>query len=138
MKKHFITELGIECAYRLYGEGPDVILIHGLCDSGLAWDNHAQLLAGSVLTPLRWLGALPRDASFALPERHLGLAAASEVGDIDRRLDALADAWSLHASAELPPPVAFPPAPRANVTRRLEGVRIAVARGSNATIAAMP
>ena len=53
MKKHFITELGIECAYRLYGEGPDVILIHGLCDSGLAWDNHAQLLAAKyrVLIP---------------------------------------------------------------------------------------
>lgn len=108
-----------------YREGLDVF---GVAANRVGSAYHAQLLAGSVLPPLRWLGALPRDASFALPERHLGLAAASEVGDIDRRLDALADAWALHASAELPPPVAFPPAPRANVPRRLEGVRIAVAR----------
>ena len=39
-----------------------------------------------------WLGALHRDASHSLPERHLGLTVASELPDAMERLDALADA----------------------------------------------
>jgi cobyrinic acid a,c-diamide synthase len=108
-----------------YREGLDVF---GVAANRVGSAYHAQLLAGSVPPSLRWLGALPRDAAFALPERHLGLAAADEVGDIDDRLDALADAWAQHASAELPSPVAFPPARRADVSGRLQGVRIAIAR----------
>jgi len=89
---------------------------------------HAQLLAGSVPDELRWLGALPRDAAMALPERHLGLVSAGELDDIDVRLDALADAWALHASDALPSPVAFSPSPSIAVPSGLRGRRIAVAR----------
>ncbi len=89
---------------------------------------HAQLLRESLPSNLQWLGALPRDAALALPERHLGLVAAHEVADLDQRLDALADAWSLHAATTLPPCVSFPAGAQALAQNRLRGRRIAVAR----------
>ena len=53
MKKFLIPDLHIECAYAIYGKGPNVVLIHGLCDSGKAWETHAQALAPKyrVLVP---------------------------------------------------------------------------------------
>jgi cobyrinic acid a,c-diamide synthase len=106
----------------------DGLRVHGVAANRVGSAYHAQLLAGSLPDDLHWLGALPRDAALALPERHLGLVAAGELGDIDARLDALADAWAVHASTELPPPVSFPAASRAVVPNALQGVRIAVAR----------
>lgn len=108
-----------------YRDGLDVF---GVAANRVGSAYHAKLLADSVPGELRWLGALPRDAAMALPERHLGLVAAAELGDIDARLDALADAWALHASDALPPPVAFPSASRATVPASLRGRRIAIAR----------
>ncbi len=108
-----------------YRDGLDVF---GVAANRVGSAYHAQLLAGSVPGELRWLGALPRDAAMALPERHLGLVAAGELGDIDARLDALADAWAWHASDALPGPVAFPAAARAPVPANLRGRRIAIAR----------
>lgn len=85
-------------------------LVHGLrhYQGGLKWagalanrvtsDGHAQMLQASVRADLEgphhagWLGALRGDAAFALPERHLGLAAATELPDAMARLDAMADA----------------------------------------------
>ena len=108
-----------------YREGLEVF---GVAANRVGSAYHAQLLAGSVPAELRWLGALPRDAAMALPERHLGLVAATELGDIDARLDALADAWALHAFDALPPPVAFPSASPVFVPTDLGGRRIAIAR----------
>lgn len=108
-----------------YREG---LRVHGVAANRIGSAYHAQLLAGSLPPDLCWLGALPRDEAFALPERHLGLVSAGELDDLDARLDALADAWAAHAEAALPPPVTFPPAQRLHVAPRLRGVRIAVAR----------
>lgn len=108
-----------------YRDGLDVF---GVAANRVGSAYHAQLLADSVPGDLRWLGALPRDAAMALPERHLGLVAAGELGDIDARLDALADAWALHASDALPPPVAFPSTSRESVPNSLRGRRLAIAR----------
>jgi cobyrinic acid a,c-diamide synthase len=82
-----------------------------------------------------WLGALRRDAGFALPERHLGLTVASELPDALARLDALADAlaatplgrldaagWQRWAVAFEAPPTTPAPAPG------LQGRTVAVAR----------
>ncbi len=106
----------------------DGLRVHGVAANRVGSAYHAQLLAGSVPSHLQWLGALPRDAALALPERHLGLVAAGELGDIDARLDALADAWGTHANAELPPPVSFPFASPKPVPKHLKGCRIAIAR----------
>lgn len=106
----------------------DGLNVFGVAANRVGSAYHAQLLAGSVPGDVRWLGALPRDSAMALPERHLGLVAAGELGDLDARLDALADAWNEHASAALPAPVAFPSAVPAATPRRLQGRRIAIAR----------
>ncbi len=54
--------------------------------------RHAQLLEGSLTEGLRWYGALSRETGIELPSRHLGLVQASELNDLDLRLDAAA-AW---------------------------------------------
>lgn len=106
----------------------DGVAMFGVAANRIGSAHHAKLLRESLPDELRWLGALPRDAAIALPERHLGLVVADELGDIDTRLDALADAWAQHASTALPPPSAFAPAPRPMPTTHLRGVRISVAR----------
>lgn len=106
----------------------DGLPMYGVAANRIGSAHHARLLRESLPPELHWLGALPRDAALALPERHLGLVAAAEVADLDARLDALADAWAQHAATALPPPLAFAPAALAAVPARLRGVRIAIAR----------
>lgn len=106
----------------------DGLQLWGVAANRIGSAHHAGLLQESLPADLKWLGALPRDAALALPERHLGLVSAGELGDIDARLDALADAWARHAATALPPPVAFEPGAAAAVAPRLQGVRIAIAR----------
>lgn len=106
----------------------DGLVVHGVAANRIGSAHHATLLRDSLRDGLHWLGALPRDPALVLPERHLGLVAAAELGDLDARLDALADAWAQHASTELPPPVAFAPAEALPVSRALQGRRIAIAR----------
>ncbi len=106
----------------------DGLPMYGVAANRIGSAYHAQLLRESLPTSLRWLGALPRDPALALPERHLGLVAAGELSDLDARLDALADAWSAHADAQLPPAVEFAAVPMPAPTAALSGRGIAVAR----------
>lgn len=90
--------------------------------------RHAQLLEGSLTEGLRWYGGLSRETAIELPSRHLGLVQASELNDLDLRLDAAAEALGGSCESALPPSVAFSaPQPHA-VEPLLAGVRIAVAR----------
>lgn len=90
--------------------------------------RHAQLLEGSLTEGLRWYGGLSRERGIELPSRHLGLVQASELNDLDTRLDAAAEALGASCDAALPPPVSFAePEPQACVAS-LAGVRIGVAR----------
>ena len=108
-----------------YREG---LRVHGVAANRVGSAHHAKLLRDSLPPDLHWLGALPRNADTALPERHLGLVAAAELEDLDARLDALADAWGEHASTGLPPAVEFQAVAPQPVPRHLEGCRIAIAR----------
>ncbi|MFN4361144.1 MAG: cobyrinate a,c-diamide synthase [Hylemonella sp.] len=54
--------------------------------------RHAEMLQQGLRDPQHWLGALQRNPALVLPERHLGLVAATELGDAQQRLDAAADA----------------------------------------------
>ncbi len=108
-----------------YCEGARVV---GVAANRVGGDYHARLLRESLPDGIAWLGALPRDAALALPERHLGLVSADELDDLDVRLDALADAWNQHASTALPPNARFVPASPVAVPPWLRGVRIAIAR----------
>ncbi len=108
-----------------YREG---VRVCGVAANRIGGDYHAKLLRESVPDAMAWFGALPRDAALVLPERYLGLVSADELDDLDARLDALADAWSRHASTALPPKARFAPAAPAAVPPLLRGVRIAIAR----------
>lgn len=90
--------------------------------------RHAQLLEGSLTDGLRWYGGLSRETGIELPSRHLGLVQASELNDLDVRLDAAAAALGASCESSLPPAVAFA-APTVEVIEPLlDGVTIAVAR----------
>ncbi len=106
----------------------DGLTTYGVAANCIGGAYHAKLLRESLPPSLTWLGALPRDANSALPERQLGLVSAGELDDLDARLDALADAWAQHASTELPPAVTFEPAAAQPIPPTLRGQRIAVAR----------
>ena len=90
--------------------------------------RHAQLLEGSLTEGLRWYGGLSRERGIELPSRHLGLVQASELNDLDQRLDAAAEALAGSCDAALPPAVSFDgPALPASLPS-LAGVRIGVAQ----------
>ena len=89
--------------------------------------RHAQLLEGSLTEGLRWYGALSRETGIELPSRHLGLVQASELNDLDARLDAAATALGSTCDAALPPPVTFTAPEHVPAEPLLAGVRIAIA-----------
>lgn len=89
--------------------------------------RHAQLLEGSLTEGLRWYGALSRDTGIELPSRHLGLVQASELNDLDARLDAAAEALAGTCEVALPPAVAFAAPANDVLPPLLRGVRVAVA-----------
>jgi len=69
------------------------IRVAGVILNKVASERHRRLAAaGMDKIGLSVLGALPREASLILPERHLGLVQAGETEDLHQRLDALAEA----------------------------------------------
>lgn len=109
----------------------------GVIANRVAGERHADMLRTSLRQPAQWLGALPRQPAFALPERHLGLALASEVADAQARLDRVADALALTPLGQMPlsalgpwvEPAGLPALPAGTAAApHLRGQRIAVAR----------
>ncbi len=73
------------------GHDPDVN-IAGVVLNRVGSARHTRMITeaiGKLGVPV--LGAIPRDATLALPERHLGLVQAGEHGDLATRLGRLAD-----------------------------------------------
>ncbi len=64
----------------------------GVLANRVASAGHAEMLETGLRDPAQWQGALMRSETFGLPERHLGLVMANELGDAVQRLDAAADA----------------------------------------------
>lgn len=64
----------------------------GVLANRVAGERHAGMLKDALRDPAQWLGGLPKGEAFSLPERHLGLVGAGEIGDAMARLDAAADA----------------------------------------------
>jgi cobyrinic acid a,c-diamide synthase len=108
------------------------IRIAGVVLNRVGSERHLRLVKGAVeAAGTRVVGALTRDSSLALPERHLGLVQASETKNLDALLDRLAEQVSAqinldqvlslaasrpHAGAQIPVPLPPP------------GQRIAIAR----------
>ncbi|MEX2480670.1 MAG: cobyrinate a,c-diamide synthase [Gammaproteobacteria bacterium] len=99
----------------------------GVFANRVAGERHYQMLAESLPPELPALGWLARDAEIALPERHLGLVQAAEVGDLDARIARAATALN-DVGMALPPSLAFAAPAQSPVESLLVGVRIAVAR----------
>jgi cobyrinic acid a,c-diamide synthase len=76
--------------------------------------RHRKLVADAIAAlSIPALGAVPRDASLAMPERHLGLVQAREHGNLAARLDRLADMAERHLDLDgimaVATPMALPP-----------------------------
>lgn len=82
--------LALGCArYRTDVEIAGVIL------NQVAGEAHARMITPAVSRiGLKVFGAMPRDDTLVLPERHLGLVQATETAGRDARLDRIADAVS--------------------------------------------
>ena len=93
-------------AHGLASYRPDVPF-YGVLANRVAGARHAELLQQGMVKDLAYLGAVMRDAGFELPDRHLGLVQAEEVGDLDERLNGLAAALRDTELTRLPPAVEF-------------------------------
>jgi cobyrinic acid a,c-diamide synthase len=73
------------------------VRVGGVVLNRLGSDRHRSLIA-DALAPLNIpvLGAIPRDETLVLPERHLGLVQASEHSDLAARLQNFADMAARH------------------------------------------
>lgn len=109
------------------------ITIAGVILNKVASERHRRLVAqGMERIGLPVLGALPREASLILPERHLGLVQAGETADLEARLEALADAVAgavdLDAVRAAAQSTRLPASPAAIPRLPAPGRRIAIAR----------
>ena len=108
------------------------IRIAGVVLNRLGSPRHARL-AGDAITALGIpvVGTIPRSDAIALPERHLGLVQAAETGDLEQRLDAMADFVSANTDIAAIRALATAGAAQAGATGQAlkpPGQRIAVAR----------
>ena len=109
------------------------IRVAGVILNKVASPRHERLVRqGMERIGLPVLGALPREASLILPERHLGLVQAGETADLEARLESLADAVAAAVDLEAVLGVAGPPAAMPGLAAipplPLPGRRIAIAR----------
>ena len=110
------------------------VKISGIILNRTASERHYALVAdaiGAVGLPI--FGVLPRDAAFALPERHLGLIQPAEHDDLTDLIDRLADTAERHFDLGAIIAAAAPltlPAPRHGATGFLPppGQRVALAQ----------
>ncbi len=106
------------------------VRVAGVVLNKVGSERHRRLCAEALTARgLPVLGALPRDASVGLPERHLGLVQASETAALDARLDALADFVAVNVDLDALLACATPVTRGDKATAlRPPGARIALAR----------
>ena len=103
---------------------------YGVLANRVAGAGHAKIAQEGIPAGLRFVGALAREATIELPDRHLGLVQAEEIADLEQRLAASAAALQGTGLECLPPAIELsPPTAAAQpLDALLAGVRIAVAR----------
>ncbi len=102
--------------------------VHAAIGNRVAGSGHAAMLAESLPPSVVTFGHLARDADIALPERHLGLLQAAEIGDLDKRIQSAAELLHFDLDFASLTPVTFAASDTAPLPRALAGVRIGVAR----------
>lgn len=109
----------------------DGVNIAGVILNRVGSERHIRLASAALeKSGLPVLGALPRNTSIVLPERHLGLVQAEETADLDQRLNALADFVETHVDVPRIIKAAQPGRLHNSGTTRafVPGQRIALAR----------
>jgi cobyrinic acid a,c-diamide synthase len=107
------------------------IAIAGVVVNNIASPRHLNLVrAGLEAAAIPLVGALPRDKSLTLPERHLGLVQAQEIATLESHIEALADFVETHVDLDAILALAAPlaPAPTAGAALKTPGQTIAIAR----------
>ncbi len=85
------------------------VRIGGIVLNRVASERHRHAAADAIAAlGLPVLGAIPRDATLSLPERHLGLVQASEHAALDAHLDRLADLAAQHMDLDAIRAIAAP------------------------------
>jgi cobyrinic acid a,c-diamide synthase len=79
----------------------------GVLANRVAGDSHAKILKDSLPPDMPWFGALYRGDDVELPSRHLGLVQASELKDLDERLNRASELLSQQEISAVPPVVEF-------------------------------
>lgn len=90
--------------------------------------GHGRMLGAALPEGIHYFGAMPRDETAGLPDRHLGLVQAEEIEGLGDRLASAAATVAKAGITGLPEPVAFAPQERPSPAPELAGVRLAVAR----------
>jgi cobyrinic acid a,c-diamide synthase len=102
----------------------------GVLANRVAGESHAAILKDSLPPDMPWYGALYRGADVELPSRHLGLVQASELDDLDERLNRAAELLKEQRISAVPPVVEFsrPGADFSPWKGRLFGTSVAIAK----------
>lgn len=112
----------------------DDFKVLGLIANNCGSERHAQLISDALPDDLPLLATFKRDPDVALPERHLGLVQASEIGeDLNKRFDAGAEliaetALALGLVNDLIEPVEFFEQAIEPIKPTLQGLKIGIAR----------
>ena len=86
------------------------VRIGGIVLNRVGSERHRKLVTDAIATlQVTILGAVPRDETLSLPERHLGLVQAAEHGDLEARLDRLATMAERHLDLDGIRKLATPP-----------------------------
>jgi len=102
--------------------------VHQVIANKIGSRYHGQLLKESLPEGIDLLGAIPRNDAMDIPDRHLGLVQANELGDLSERLDRAAEVLKTAGLDALPQPVELSAESPAAPERLLAGHRIAIAR----------
>jgi len=102
--------------------------IAGVIANTLGSERHQQLISEAMPERVKLLGCVRRHPQAALPERHLGLVHPDEVGDIEERLDALADIMEQSGLTDLPAAVSFEDGVATSPETLLAGLSIGIAK----------
>ena len=109
------------------------VRIAGVILNRVASDKHRKLIAGAIEgLGISVLGAVPREAAIALPERHLGLVQAGEHAGLHALIDRLAAVAESHLAIDaitaIAAPLSIAPAKDSAPALPPPGQRIALAR----------
>ncbi|CAN5719923.1 cobyrinate a,c-diamide synthase [soil metagenome] len=104
------------------------ISVSGIIANNVASPRHEEMIRSNWQAAVPLVACLTRQACMRLPERHLGLIQASEVNDLDDRLNASARLIENSMPNSVAKSVRFERTINADLPKLLNGVRIAVAR----------